>query len=81
MNVGSAGNVPHPVRDSLCNFVVLQHVGSNHLHIDRRRQSKIQNLRDDVRGLQEEFGAGKLLRQNFTQVSHELCAGRMMLRV
>ena len=41
----------------LCNLVVLLHVRSNHLHIDGRRQSEIQNLRDDVRGLEEEFGA------------------------
>ena len=63
VNVGRAGNVPHAVRDTLRNGVVALHVGADDLHVDGSGQSEIQDLGDDIRRLEEEFDAGKALRQ------------------
>ena len=40
---------------------------ADHLHVDRRRQAEIEDLRDDVGRQERECGAGKFLRQDGAQ--------------
>ena len=42
-------------------------VAADDLHVDRRRQAEIQDLRDDVGGQEGEGGARKFLRQHGAQ--------------
>ena len=42
------------------------------LHVDRRRQAEVEDLRDDVGRLEEELDAGEALRQLGAQQRHEL---------
>ena len=69
VDIGGAGNVPHPVGDLLRDVVVALLVGADHLHVDRRGQSEVQNLGDDVGRLEEELHAGEALRQHLAQVA------------
>ena len=48
------------------------------LYVDGRRQTKVQNLRDDVGWLEKKFDAGKALRQNCAQ-SFDICCRRLMI--
>ena len=42
---------------------------SDHLHVDRRGQSEVENLADDVGGLEEEVEVGKLAVQARAQLA------------
>src|SRR5271157_3319704 len=81
VDIGSAGNLFHPVRDLLRDEVVALHISAGDLNIDRRRQSKVQDLSDDVGGLEEKLDARKAARQFFTQSADVLPGGMVMLRI
>ena len=44
-------------------------VVADDLHVDRRRQAEIEDLRDDVGGQEREGRAGKFLRQDGAQLA------------
>ena len=59
VNIRRSRNLAEPVGDPLPNFVIAAHVGAHHLNIDRRGQSKVKNLRNDIGGLKENSTPGK----------------------
>src|SRR5581483_865139 len=63
----------HPSGNLLGDPVIALQVRSHHLHIDRRGNSKIQNLRDDIRRLREELHSREMPRQIFTQAPGQIC--------
>src|SRR5579872_294002 len=81
MHVGRSRNMPYPARNSLCDFVVSLQVSSYHLHINGRWNSEIQNLRNDVGGLEKELHSRKMLRQEFAKLPRQIRCRRMFFRV
>ena len=65
MHVGCAGNLAHAARDLLGDVVILSERSQrpDNLHVDRRGQSEVQNLADDIGGLEKERQLGKLAAQ------------------
>src|SRR5260370_19386629 len=59
--------MPELIRELFRNDIVTPLVRSRYRDVDWRRRSKIQNLRHDVRGLEEELRAGKPLWQFFAK--------------
>ena len=78
MHVRGAGNVRELVGHLLRQLVVLRLVLAHKLNVNRRGKPEVQDLRDDVRRLEEEFNARKLPRQFFAQLLH-IVVGRMMV--
>ncbi len=70
-----ANLVGHLLRD----FIIPVRVVPKNLHIDGRRQTKIQYLADDIRRLKEEVHSREHPRQFFAQFLHVLLSGMMML--
>ena len=56
--VDHAGNVPQRCQQLIGEVAVLR-ARADHLHVEGRRQSEIQDLADDVGGQESEGGAGK----------------------
>jgi hypothetical protein len=57
---------------------VLLELGAGELDVDCRRQTEIQNLRDDIGRLEEELDSRELLRQLGAQRSDEFLRGTMI---
>ena len=52
--------------------VVALQIRAHHLHIDGGGQAEIQNLRDDIGGLEEKFHPGKPARQFLPQTAQRI---------
>ena len=48
--VGDAGHLANLAQDLVGDLTIVLDIGSFDLNIDRRRQAKVQNLGDDIRG-------------------------------
>src|ERR1051326_2215275 len=81
MDIGCTWDMADLIGDLLRNRVVCLLIGSDHLYVNRRRESEVQNLRDDVGRLEEEFHAGKMGRQKLPQVPHQLRLRGVVFRV
>ena len=81
MDVGGAGNLANTICDFLSDVVVCAHIGAHDLNINRRGQSKIENLRHDVGGLEEELHPRKTSRQFAAQPAHVPRGGVMVFRI
>ena len=81
VDIGGAGNLPHPVRDLLRDEVVALHVGAGDLNVDGRRQSEVQDLRHDVGRLEEELHSRKAARQFLAQRADVSRRGVVMFRI
>ena len=79
MNIDRARNLRDARLDLIRNLVPFR-VAARHLNVNWRRNSEIQNLTNDVRGGEEEFGVGKIAVQFFAQDSHVL-RDRFVLRI
>ena len=77
VNVHGAGNMADLVGQFLGDQVIALLICAGNFHIDGRGHAKIQNLRDDVRGLEEELHTGKFLWKFFAQIS-DVSAGRVL---
>ena len=69
MNVRRAGNLFHAGFNLLGKGVVLW-VASRHLNVDRRGQTEVQDLSDDIRRLERELHVRELLAQPRPQRAH-----------
>ena len=81
VHVRRAGNLAQPICDSLRDVVVPAHIGAHYLNIDRRGQSKIENLRHDIGGLEEELHARKPRWKFAAQLAHVLRRRMMVFRI
>ena len=77
--VGYAGNVANLFQDTVCNGAVTLDIRAVDLNVDRRGQSEVQNLRDDIGGQKVEGDAGKLSRQLPAQIANVVRGGMVML--
>ena len=68
VDVHSARNMTHLGGKFFADEIILPLVDPGNFHINGRRRSEIQNLRDDVCRLEEELHARKLLREPLAQV-------------
>src|SRR5690242_17049124 len=81
MNIRSAGNMAHAIRDLLRNPVVRVKVTANNLNVDGGGQAKVQDLTHDIRRLEEELRSRKIERQIFAQLLYVSCSRVMMLLI
>src|ERR1022692_533869 len=73
--------MPHLVGDLLRNEITASHIRPHNLDVDGRWQTEVQNLRNDICGLEEELHSRKTLRQNLAQMADVPCRGMMMLGI
>src|SRR5277367_2024125 len=81
VDIGCSGNVAQFIGDFLADEVVGCDVLTDDLNVDRGGQSEIENLGDDVGGLEEKFDAGKTLRQLAAQAANVSRRGVMFFGV
>jgi hypothetical protein len=81
VRIDRAGDLPDLVGHLPGHCEIALNVVADELHIDRRREAEIQDLADDVRGLEEEFNTGIIARQFLAQLRHIPRGGSMMLGV
>src|SRR5579862_9168651 len=72
-------HVSNSLHQFACPLPVAFEIVAHHLNIDGRGQSKVQNLRDHVRGEKSKHYSGKLLRQAQAQLV-DVFSGRVMVR-
>jgi hypothetical protein len=81
MHVLHAAYLTHPLRDLARNVIRDLTVHARNLNIDRRRQAKVQNLADNVGGLEEKREMRKPARQFTPQFCDVVrCRLRTMMR-
>src|SRR4029077_9198303 len=73
--------MPHFIGDLLRDLIAVGHVRSDDLYIDGRGQTEIQNLRDNIGRLEEEFHARKAAWQYFAQMTDVVGGGMVMLGI
>ena len=78
VHVGRARDVPHAIGDLLGDGVIAGHILAHHLHVDRRGQAEVQDLRNDVGRLEEELDAREAARQLRAQLL-DVTRGRVMM--
>ena len=69
VHVNRAGNVTHLARQLLRDREISDLIVAHDRHVDRRGRTEVQNLRDDVGGLEEELNAGETLAAAFPRIS------------
>ena len=79
MRIGDAGNGGDALLKLVCHFQIVAAVGADDPHIDLRRQTEIQDLRDDVGRLEIEHDIGKRGRQHLAQLAHVIGGRRVAL--
>ena len=70
MRVGDAGNGGDALLQLVRHLEIVAAVGADDPHVDLRRQTEIEDLRDDVGGLEIEHDIGKGGRQHLAQLAH-----------
>ena len=75
MRVHGSRDLPNFLSKRACQLFVGAQIGSGELDINGSGQAKIQDLRDDVRGLKEKFHAGELLRQGVPEIRDQFGRG------
>ena len=81
MHICGSGYLPDTVGNLLCNRVIALHVGTGYLDIDGCRQSEVQNLGNDIRGLKEKLYTRELMRQFGPKSAHIPSSRVMMLLI
>src|SRR5258708_2589005 len=81
MDVGRSGNAAQPVRNPLGDLIILRLAPADDLDVDGGRQTEVQNLADDVRGLEEELHAREPGGQFFAQLFDVFGGGPMFFLV
>ena len=79
MHIGSAGDMAQFVGDLLADYVVRLQIRTHYLNINRRGQSEVENLGDDVGWLEEEFHTGEAARQFLPQILNYFGCGTAAL--
>ncbi|OMP14323.1 TNF receptor-associated factor 5-like protein, partial [Corchorus olitorius] len=75
MRIHRARNLLDAVGQNARKLLVGRHVGAGELHVDGRRQTKVQDLADDVCRLEGEFHTGEAFRQFLAQAADVFRAG------
>ena len=70
MHVHGPRNPCHPAFDLARDLIVPRGIAADHFDVDRRRQSKIQDLAHNIGRLKEECGLRKFTRQHFAHLAH-----------
>ena len=83
VHVGGARNAADAAGDLAGDFEILILVAQRpgDLHVDGRGQTEVQNLPDDVGGLEEKRQVGIELRQAAAQLAHVFPGGAMLARL
>src|SRR5580700_1251872 len=75
VDIDGTGDVADLVGKFFREQIVSLLIGAGHLHIDGGGNAEIQNLRDDVRGLEEKLHAGELLGKFFAEILNVVKSG------
>src|SRR5437879_3677671 len=81
MYVGSPGNMPHPSGDLLSDRIIRLLIIADDLHVDGRRNTEVQDLCDDVSGLEKELHTRETPRQEFPQMPRQVGCWLMLLGI
>src|SRR5664279_5440469 len=79
VDVGSSGYLLDPVRNLLRDKVISLQVSASDLDVERGRQPKVQDLRNDVSGLEKKVPPGETAGQLLAQCSNVSRGGLMTL--
>ena len=80
VDIDRAGNLLELIRDLVGQRQVLGHVLADELDVDRRGQAEVEDLVDDIRGLEKELRAGKFARQIDAKLAL-IIGGRLVARI